>query len=108
MKDYIDRAELMKFPIRRNHCDTENANMHFISGIETVLEYADKLPCEDVRPVRHGRWIDVQESETGSLLECSVCKDWIFHHYGYLSNFCPNCGAQMLAIVPEQPEEVET
>lgn len=51
MAEYIDREGLMKFPIRRDHCDKEHANEHFINGIETVLEYAESLPAADVAPV---------------------------------------------------------
>ena len=55
MADYIDREILMKFSIRRDHCDKEHANEHFINGIETVMEYAENLPAADVEPVK--RWI---------------------------------------------------
>ena len=51
MAEYIEREELMKFPIRRNHYDKEHGNEHFIYGIETVLEYAENLPAADVAPV---------------------------------------------------------
>lgn len=51
MAEYIDREELMKFPIRRNHYDKEHGNEHFIYGIETVLEYAENLPAADVAPI---------------------------------------------------------
>lgn len=51
MAEYIDREELMKFPIRRDHYDKEHGNEHFIWGIETVLEYAESLPTADVAPV---------------------------------------------------------
>lgn len=51
MDEYIERKALMKFPIRRNHCDKEHANEHFINGIETVMEYAESLPTADVAPV---------------------------------------------------------
>ena len=51
MAEYIEREGLMKFPIRRDHCDKEHANEHFICGIETVLEYAESLPSADVAPV---------------------------------------------------------
>lgn len=59
MADYIEREELMKFPIRRNHYDKEHGNEHFINGIETVLEYAENLPTADVEQVR--RWIPCSE-----------------------------------------------
>lgn len=59
MAEYIDREGLMKFPIRRDHCDKAHANEHFINGIETVLEYAESLPAADVAPVVH--WVLTDE-----------------------------------------------
>ena len=54
-----------------------------------------KLPAVDAEPVRRGHWTEVEKSETGHLMECSVCKEWIFHNFNYSSNYCPNCGAKM-------------
>lgn len=51
MAEYINRESIMKFPIRKDHCDKEHANEHFINGIESVLEYAENLPAADVAPV---------------------------------------------------------
>lgn len=107
MAEYIEREELMKFPIRRNHYDKEHGkhgNEHFIyiCGIETVLEYADNLPAADVAPVRHGRWYN-----RGGRFRCSVCdnktllKDiggtggWSHEYEQQKSPYCPNCGAKM-------------
>lgn len=64
MADFIDREILMKFPIRRDHCDKEHANEHFINGIETVMEYAENLPAADVEPVK--RWIPCSERLPGN------------------------------------------
>nr|DAV17901.1 MAG TPA: UPF0587 protein [Caudoviricetes sp.] len=47
----IDGDKLQEFPIRANRCDEENANEHFINGIETVLEYAEQLPTVDAEVV---------------------------------------------------------
>lgn len=90
MAEYIDRAALMAFPIRANHCDKEHANEHFIFGIESVLEYAEQLPAADVAPVVHGQWI-MHDDEFGLTCECSVC------HIETMGDgkYCPNCGAQM-------------
>lgn len=55
MAECIKREDILKFPIRRNHCDKENANEHFISGIETVMEFIEILPAADVAEVMHGR-----------------------------------------------------
>ena len=58
---------------------------------------AARLYDEGVKlePVRHGRWIIIEENETKCLMECGACKDWINHDRGYISKYCPNCGAKM-------------
>ena len=94
MDGYIDREELMKFPIRRNHYDKEHGNKHFIYGIETVLEYAENLPAADVAPVRHGRWIEQEKYTFGTMYDCSICDNRILDN-GHSWNYCPNCGAKM-------------
>ena len=68
MAEYIDREELMKFPIRRNHYDKEHGNEHFIYGIETVLEYAENLPAVNAVPV----------SELKKLRDYLYAEDLIF------------------------------
>lgn len=55
MDEYIKRAAIMEFPIRKDHCDKERANEHFIFGIESVLEYVQNVPAADVAPVVHCR-----------------------------------------------------
>ena len=103
MDGYIDREELMKFPIRHNHYDKEHGNKHFIYGIETVLEYAENLPAADVAPVRHGRWIMKKTSAGASYTICSHCNASVKYNdeYGTAimnlkgANYCPNCGAKM-------------
>ena len=96
MAEYIEREGLMQFPIRREHCDKEHANEHFINGIETVLEYAESLPAADVAPVRHGRW----EKQSGlySCSECGITRPYdvqadVIEYWA--CNYCPNCGAKM-------------
>ena len=55
MAEYVERKAIMEFPIRKDRCDKEHANEHFIFGIESVLEYVESLPSADVAPVVHGR-----------------------------------------------------
>ena len=106
MAEYINREAIMKFPIRKDHCDKEHANEHFINGIESVLEYVENLPAVDVAPVVHGRWLNKKEWHLGrwvAWLECSCCgeHDYNTEMYEMLpfgagpSNYCPNCGAKM-------------
>lgn len=92
MAEYIERKALMKFPIRRDHCDKEHANEHFICGIETVLEYAESLPTADVAQVVHGRWEIMDGTKTRRI--CSKC-GWDVPEYGKFYSYCPNCGAKM-------------
>lgn len=110
MAEYIKREELMKFPIRQNHYDKKHGDEHSINGLETVLEYAENLPAADVAPVVHGRWIPIRESEmTGWNPEfagrdpiggykCSECGEFAVFDCNdkyVLSDFCPQCGAEM-------------
>lgn len=89
MAEYIERETLMKFPIRREHCDKEHANEHFINGIETVMEYAENLPAADVEPVRH----EITD------YECSICGRTCAVTDGngeyILPDVCPGCWAKM-------------
>ena len=50
MADYIEREAIMEFPIRKDRCDKEHANEHFIFGIEPSLRSmcSDKV-CADCR-----------------------------------------------------------
>lgn len=96
MAEYIEREAIMEFPIRKDRCDKEHANEHFIFGIESVLEYVENLPAADVAPVVHGRW----DGDT-----CTACKlPWKYNmvqdadDWGYfdpMPDYCPNCGAKM-------------
>jgi hypothetical protein len=47
----IDADKLQQFPIRANRCDKEHANTHFINGIESVMEYAERIPTVDAEVV---------------------------------------------------------
>lgn len=89
MAEYIKREAIMEFPIRKDHCDKERANEHFIFGIESVLEYVENLPAADVAPVVHGHWIE----ENG----CQICSECGEEHEWdeYRSAYCDVCGAKM-------------
>lgn len=104
MAEYIERAELMKFPIRIDHYDKEHGNVNFVYGVETVLEYAENIPGADVAPVVHGHWLKTEEPlgwHEVECIECSAChENWIADEdYGLdfadFWKYCPNCGARM-------------
>lgn len=102
MKEYIEREAVLQFPIRKDHCDKEHANKHFIFGVESVMEYVENLPAADVAEVRHGRWeLYGNDDDLGSSYFCSVChssfdEDWFYNHNKFRPfKFCPNCSARM-------------
>lgn len=100
MAEYIKLEALKDFPIRKNRCDKERANEHFIFGIETVLEYAENLPAADVAPVVHGRWVSPHWKNSDYCCNCSECGGEAMHReYQWNSKgiypICPNCGARM-------------
>lgn len=100
---YISREKLLAFPLRRNgkHLDKKHANPHFVNGIETVLEYAEALPAENVKPVIHAQWkhcprkVFAQDGSYSLVMDttCSAC-NWKIAE-GMDSPFCPGCGARM-------------
>lgn len=104
MDEYVKRAAIMEFPIRKDHCDKERANEHFIFGIESVLEYVQNLPAADVAPVVHGRWKLLHKGDWTSVFVCSVCgrRETITESDSYNSRikmprkypYC-HCGARM-------------
>ena len=54
MAKYIKLDDIKAYPIRLDHCDRKNGNIHFILGIETVMEYVDYLPVyelEETEPI---------------------------------------------------------
>lgn len=91
MSDYIEREAVLAYPLRKDKCDREHANKHFIFGIESVIEFVEDLPAADVAPVRHGRW-----DENG---RCTLCGGhapfWAMASTYYKSPWCHECGARM-------------
>lgn len=87
--ELIRRSDLLKFPIRRNHYDREHGNLHFINGIETVMEYAEYIPAVEAEPVVHAHWI----CDCEPYHICSNCR----HKFSLFDRVprCPNCGAHM-------------
>lgn len=104
MKEYIEREAVLQFPIRKDHCDKEHANKHFIFGVESVMEYVENLPAADVAEVRHGSWIDLNiENSTGPIFMCSECShihnpnrsDLDLERVELKPLYCDACGARM-------------
>ena len=82
MSDYIKRDDAL------------NAfNNAFYAGLTAKI---NKIPSEDVEPVRHGRWI-----EGPMCIECSCCGELFNDEIVYMHDpfgkprYCPCCGSKM-------------
>lgn len=101
MNDLIDRSALMEYPFQRgkSSCDEANANMYFLSGVASVLEYAKNLPSIPAEVVRYGRWKHIVSWYPESDYDqCTNCGFTVSRGYGYNKpewKFCTNCGARM-------------
>ena len=92
MSDYIKRDSLIsKFMPIYKSASLRNRNVFSVA--RRCMEIAENLPAVPVREVVRGRWV-LQGKFCGlNRHECSVCKRSEFR----MSNFCPNCGADMRA-----------
>lgn len=62
-----------------------------------VINYLRNISPADVRPVKKGKWIEVgnnQPLSCDTLYGCSRCQTGR-RLKSELTNFCPNCGADM-------------
>ena len=55
-----------------------------------AMMYISRLPAEDVKPVKHARWIP--DNNPYGKYFCSRCKNI---RITYKENYCSNCGAKM-------------
>lgn len=124
MAEYIEREVLMR-RIKEIHCaecDSYHGVRCRACWVDDTLDYIDSEPAADVAPVRHGRWILEAHDERVNYRwnvtsECSECCDerkeiWAGFFPNIdpsiarsvalasakgvkLSNYCPNCGADM-------------
>lgn len=92
MDEYINRGLALEAKIPHYSAN----GVEIIVSEAIPVEYIEKLPAADVRPVVRGQW----ENTGSDVWKCSACG------YGIMPwnagvNFCPNCGADMR----EQPKE---
>ena len=95
---YIDREQLIDMFQQLAHDDwNQRVSTTWANAYSDATEMVRDIPSADVEPVRHGRWIEVDESE--NTYECSVCNEpWTLIEGTPLDNEmlrCPKCGAIM-------------
>lgn len=94
-KEYIERESVLKC-VAEDGRDCEY-DLGYWKHNEEFQELIKAIPAVDVRPVVRGKWIWFGDCSNEGLY-CSVCKNKIHEARNpkkKLSNFCPNCGADM-------------
>ena len=66
-----------------------------------IMMHINDLPAEDVRPVKHGKWVSIDNNDN---FKCSKCK---FKTNRNSFQYCPNCGATMDLKEGEKNENVK-
>lgn len=93
MAEYIEREKIGLTDFEIAMC-----NGDYKEGMKMFLDKIASIPAADVRPVVRGKWIWFGDCSNEGLY-CSVCKNKIHEvrkPKKKLSNFCPNCGADMM------------
>lgn len=101
MSRYIDADKVLQYPLRRDRCDKEHAEPHFVNGVESVMEYIEYLLEEettDIQEVKHGMWEYDEEASIPHIeriYRCSVCNKGEAWGETEKTPYCPECGAKM-------------
>lgn len=100
----IDRqavlAEIREFQIRFNETGDSHERVAYASAEHCML-VIKAAPTIESEPVRHGRWIPTEYDSYADGVpvwdkyECSECGHEHNGEEDTLTEFCPNCGADM-------------
>ena len=101
MTEYISRDSALAFQceVEPVMCKSVTTGKVFSATPDTALvKFLNALPAADVRENKRGEWIVLDECSNEGIY-CSKCHTKIFDFTHKpkkkLSNFCPNCGADM-------------
>lgn len=105
--DYINRADVLSFcgKVVDSHQSTQRSRL-IANSFNNFAAWVKGLPAADVVERKKGEWM-FSNSMTG--YRCSLCKAqapfWCMASTQNLSNYCPNCGADMRQIMgyPQVP-----
>lgn len=88
-------AEYIEWESFRENLAVDKYGCTDIVKINTAIE---KSIAADVAPVRHGRWVLLDECSNEGVY-CSACNKKVYKacyaNQKIKSKFCPNCGARM-------------
>lgn len=73
MREYIDKQKLL-MALNEKYHDMSAMPASYYAGFQYAIKLIEILNVsEEVAPVRHGRWIEVNPAY--GIYECSVCRD---------------------------------
>ncbi len=93
MAEYIEREKVYKMLNALGGCGAEPESWAdgWDKAFDEAIRELDNIPAADVRPERHGRWI---EDEKYGIVICSECGEE--HAWeDYRVSYCEDCGAKM-------------
>ena len=95
MNDLISRSALVKKI--RDYADEVGCvrgEYELANGILKAISVVEDAPTVEAKPVVHGKWIEF-DIDYGGIptvgYQCSECGQ----SNGFITDFCPNCGADM-------------
>ena len=92
MSEYIKRSDAIKRQVIWQHFN----GVEFLDDKAVPVAWIQSIPPANVKPVVRGKWMLVTNGRGGH--ECDQCCAYAPAYQSgsyYLSNFCPNCGADM-------------
>lgn len=93
MADYIDKqAALDALSAHNKVLLYIMDNCGVTEEVNKTIEIICNVPAADVKPVRHGKWLDGY-GFAGNYYDCFVC-DQCKKESMAKTNYCPNCGAR--------------
>ena len=74
MADYISREAVLSKcdDIWDSADETTQTGVDTINTIDKITDFIESLPVADVQPVKHGKWIVIDDVEQ-FVAKCSVC-----------------------------------
>ena len=66
-----------------------------LKALRKLWNRRSAAPAADVAPVAHGRWIDPEDDDGGTLWHCSKCGYPVKAIAKPNCNYCPKCGCKM-------------
>ena len=98
--DFVRRDDILelKRTLYRVRCGTDYQSIEDTEAVE--VDDIESVPAVDVQPVKRGKWIEVgtnQPLSCDTLYGCSRCQTGR-RLKSELTNYCPNCGADMRGV----------